>query len=109
MTHNVGKPRSQEAMGPCPLGCPRPHPTSLGTFNEHLGRCGVRATGVRGQAGVAPCVVLKGLGYDQRVQVAPVPADPDVGTVVQLDPLTEPSAGQTEVPGQEGEKGKGDV
>ena len=54
----------------------------LGTFDEHLGGGAVGATGVCGQAGVASCVVLEGLGNDQGVQVAPVPEDLDVGTAV---------------------------
>ena len=59
-----------------------PHPAPLGTFDEHLGGGAVRATGVGGQAGVAPCVVLEGLGNDQGVQVAPVPEDLDIRTAV---------------------------
>ena len=77
------KPCGTRARGPCP-------PHTLRTFNEHLGRCGVGAAGVGGQAGVSARVVLEGLSYEQRVQVA-VPLDLDVRTVVQFLPFTEPS------------------
>ena len=59
-----------------------PPTQALGTFDEHLGGRAVGAAGVRGQAGVAPRVVLESLGNDQAVQVAPVPEDLDVGTAV---------------------------
>lgn len=59
-----------------------PPTPALGTFDEHLGGRAVGAAGVRGQAGVAPRVVLESLGNDQAVQVAPVPEDLDVGTAV---------------------------
>lgn len=79
------------------------------TFNEHLGRCCVWAAGVGSQTGIATCVVLKGLCYDQGMEVSTFTVDLNVRSVVQLLPLTEPSAGQMEVRGQERKKGNGDV
>lgn len=74
------------------LNCSSAHDKRMGaTFHVDLSRRGVSAIDVRGEARVASGVFFKGLGDDQWVELAMVD-DLNIGAVLQLLALTEPSA-----------------